>query len=89
MDGGQSKDTDAQFISFHDFPSISHAGNSEGQLVIGASTHQPFNNLPNDSMGIVEDLQEMPDKTAGVSLQLLAELLYFVFLSVGKYYGDL
>lgn len=69
MDGGQSKDTDAQFISFHDFPSISHAGNSEGQLGTGVSTHQPFNNLPNDSMGIgiIEDLQGMPDKTEGTT----------------------
>lgn len=67
MDGGQSKDTDTQFISFHDFPSISHASNSEGQLGTGPPVHQPFNNLPNDSMGIgiVEDLQKMPDKTAG------------------------
>lgn len=67
MDGGQSKDTDAQFISFNDFPSISHAGNTEGQLGIGASTRQPFNNLPNDStgIGIIEDLHGMPDKTEG------------------------
>ncbi|KAG5324237.1 YIPF1 protein, partial [Pseudoatta argentina] len=65
MNGGQSKDTDPQFISFHDFPSISHAENSEGQLGTGASTHQPFNNLSNDSIGIgmIENLQGMPAKT--------------------------
>ncbi|XP_012541052.1 protein YIPF2 isoform X2 [Monomorium pharaonis] len=69
MDGGQSKDTDTQFISFHDFPSISHAGNTEGQLGTGASTQQSFNNLPNDSMGIgiMEDLQGMPNKTEGIA----------------------
>jgi len=68
MDGGQSKDTDPQFISFHDFPSMSHAENSEGQLGTGASTHQPFNNLSNDSMGIgmIEDLQGMPAKIEGL-----------------------
>lgn len=67
MDGGQSKDTDAQFISFHDFPSISHADNSEGQLGTGASTQQPYNNLSSNSMGIgiIEDLQGMPDKSEG------------------------
>jgi len=68
MDGGQPKNTDAQFISFHDFPSISHAGNTEGQLGTGASIHQPFNNIPNDStgIGIIEDLQGMPNKTEGL-----------------------
>ncbi|KYN00668.1 PREDICTED: protein YIPF1 [Cyphomyrmex costatus] len=65
MDSGQSKDTDSQFISFHDFSSISHAGNSEGQLGTGTSAHQPFNDLSNDSVdiGIIEDLQGMPAKT--------------------------
>ncbi|XP_011167194.2 protein YIPF1 [Solenopsis invicta] len=69
MDGGQSKDTDAQFISFHDFPSISHADNSEGQLGTGASTQQPYNNLSSNSMGIgiIEDLQGMPDKSEGAA----------------------
>ncbi|XP_018307631.1 protein YIPF1 [Mycetomoellerius zeteki] len=70
MDGGQSKDTDPQFISFHDFPSsISHADNSEGQLGTGASTHQPFNNLPNDSIdiGMIEDLQGIPAKTEDIA----------------------
>jgi hypothetical protein len=63
MDGNQLKNTDPQFMSFHDFP-ISHASNVEGQL--GAST-QPFNNLSNDSTGIgmVEDLQGMPDRSEG------------------------
>lgn len=81
MDGGQSKDTDAQFISFHDFPSISHAGNSEGQLGTGASTHQPFNNLPSDSMGIgmIEDLQGMPNKTEGFQFSLLKSFCVSVF----------
>lgn len=84
MDGDQAKDADAQFISFHDFPSISHASNSEGQLGTGASTHQPFNNLPNDSMGIgiMEDLQGLPDKTTGFSLSLL----YSVFLLINISY---
>ncbi|EZA50618.1 hypothetical protein DMN91_004323 [Ooceraea biroi] len=62
MDGGQPKNTDPQFMSFQDFPSISYAGNAEGQL--GAST-QPFNNLSNDStgIGIIEDLQGIPGRS--------------------------
>ncbi|XP_072745762.1 protein YIPF1 [Anoplolepis gracilipes] len=65
MDSGQTNNTSSQFISFHDFPSMSHAGNTEGQANTGTSTNQPFNNLSNDStgIGIVEDLQGIPDKT--------------------------
>ncbi|KAL0107729.1 hypothetical protein PUN28_014781 [Cardiocondyla obscurior] len=66
MDGSQMKDADAQFISFHDFPSLSHAGNPEGQLGTGPSTHQSFTNtnLRNDTTGVgmMEDLQGMPGK---------------------------
>lgn len=64
MDGNQPKNTDSQFISFHDFAPINQAGNAEGQLGTGSSTHQPFNNLSNDStgIGIMEDLQGMPVK---------------------------
>ncbi|XP_029173905.1 protein YIPF2 [Nylanderia fulva] len=69
MDGGPTKNTDSQFISFHDFPSMSHADNPDGQLNTGTSTHQPFHNLSNDStgIGIVEDLQGIPNKTEGTS----------------------
>lgn len=64
MDSGQSKNADPQFMSFHDFPSIDTTSNVDGQL--GAST-QAFNNLSNDStgIGIVEDLQGMPDRNEG------------------------
>ncbi|XP_011868187.1 PREDICTED: protein YIPF1 [Vollenhovia emeryi] len=79
MDVGQSKDTDAQFISFHDFPTISHAGNADGQLGTGASTHEPFHNLPNDSLGvgIVEDLQGIPDKTEDTAQRSFWTIEYY------------
>lgn len=62
---GPTKNTDSQFISFNDFPSMSHAGNPDGQLNTGAAVHQPFHNLSNDStgIGIVEDLQGITNKT--------------------------
>ncbi|KAL6265593.1 hypothetical protein P5V15_002388 [Pogonomyrmex californicus] len=84
MEGGQSKDTDTQFISFHDFPSMSHAGNTEGQLGSGTSTQPPFNNLPNDSMGIgmIEDLQGMPDKTEGTPRSFWTIEYYQKFFNV-------
>lgn len=86
MDGGQTKSTDSQFISFHDFPSISHAGNSDGQLNTGTSTHQPFNNLSNDStgIGIVEDLQGIPDKTDGIHNYAPRKISIPYFLSINK-----
>ena len=67
MDGSQ-KTSDSQFISFQDFPSINHEGNSgQAQLDVNASSHQGFNNLSNDptGMGIIEDLQGMPNKNEG------------------------
>lgn len=70
MDGNQTNVNDPQFISFQDFPSINHGGNiGQAQLNINASTHQGFNNLPNDAtgIGIIEDLQGMPDKTEATS----------------------
>lgn len=70
MDDGQSKSTDSQFMSFHDFAPISQAGNTEGQLSTGSSTHQPFNNLSNDStgIGIIDDLQGIPNKNESLYL---------------------
>ncbi|XP_012227259.1 protein YIPF1 [Linepithema humile] len=64
MDGDQLKNTDQQFITFHDFSPINQASNTGGQLETAAATHQPFNNLSNDStgIGIIEDLQGMPNK---------------------------
>ncbi|KAG6803408.1 protein YIPF1 [Apis mellifera caucasica] len=65
MDGNQSKASDSQFISFQDFPSINHEGNiTQAQLDINTTTHQGFNNLSSDTsgIGIIEDLQGMPDK---------------------------
>ncbi|XP_043597098.1 protein YIPF1 isoform X3 [Bombus pyrosoma] len=70
MDGSQSKASDSQFISFQDFPSINHEGNiGQAQLDVNTSSHQGFNNLSNDptGIGIIEDLQGMPDKTASHS----------------------
>lgn len=70
MDGNQTNVSDPQFISFQDFPSINHGGNiGQAQLNINASTHQGFNNLPNDAtgIGIIEDLQGIPDKTEATS----------------------
>ncbi|XP_012174032.1 protein YIPF1 isoform X2 [Bombus terrestris] len=66
MDGSQSKTSDSQFISFQDFPSINHEGNiGQAQLDVNTSSHQGFNNLSNDptGIGIIEDLQGMPDKS--------------------------
>ncbi|CAK9819593.1 Protein YIPF1 [Anthophora plagiata] len=66
MDETQTKASDSQFISFQDFPSIHHEGDiGQAQLNINASSHQSFNNLTNDptGLGIIEDLQGMPDKT--------------------------
>ncbi|EFN80328.1 Protein YIPF1 [Harpegnathos saltator] len=79
MDGGQSKNTDSQFISFHDFAPISQAGNAEGQLGTGPSTHQPFNNLPNDStgIGIIEDLQGIPSKNENNSQHSFWTIEYY------------
>lgn len=72
MDGNQSKASDSQFISFQDFPSINHEGNiTQAQLDINTTTHQGFNNLSNDTsgIGIIEDLQGMPDKNEGLFLK--------------------
>ncbi|KAK2587261.1 hypothetical protein KPH14_002997 [Odynerus spinipes] len=69
MDGDRTKNIDSQFISFHDFASINQPGNiGQAQLDIGASTHQPFNNLTNDAtgVGILEDLEGLPDRNEGV-----------------------
>ncbi|XP_076237660.1 protein YIPF1 [Calliopsis andreniformis] len=66
MDGNQSKASDTQFISFQDFPSIHQEGNlGQAQINVNTSTHQGFNNLSNDAagIGIIEDLQGLPDKT--------------------------
>ncbi|XP_043253175.1 protein YIPF1 [Colletes gigas] len=66
MDGSQSQANEQQFISFQDFPSIHHEGNiGQAQLNVHASSHQTFNNLSNDAtgIGIIEDLQGMPDKS--------------------------
>ncbi|XP_014483432.1 PREDICTED: protein YIPF1 [Dinoponera quadriceps] len=79
MDGGQPKNTDSQFISFNDFTPISQAGNTEGQLGTGPSTHQPFNNLPNDStgVGIIEDLQGLPNKNESNSQHSFWAIEYY------------
>lgn len=75
---GQSKNTDSQFISFHDdFPPTSHADNAVGQLDTGASViHQPFSNLSNDStgIGIIEDLQGIHDSKGQGSIMSLSLL---------------
>lgn len=68
MDGNQTQASDSQFISFQDFPSINHGGNNDqAQLHVHTSSHQGFSNLSNDStgIGIIEDLQGMPDKSEG------------------------
>jgi len=71
MDGDHSRNADPQFITFHDFSPINQAGNTEGQLDTGVvphvATHQPFNNLSNDStgIGIIEDLQGIHNKNEG------------------------
>lgn len=66
MDGGPQKIPESQFISFQDFPSLHHGTNTgQAQLDI-SSNHQTFNsNLTNDAtgIGIIEDLQDMPDKS--------------------------
>lgn len=70
MDRNQTNVNDPQFISFQDFPSINHGGDiGQAQLNINASTHQGFNNLPNDAtgIGIIEDLQGMPDRNEATS----------------------
>ncbi|XP_076676153.1 protein YIPF1 [Andrena cerasifolii] len=70
MDGNQANVNDQQFISFQDFPSINHDGDiGQAQLNVNTSTHQGFTNLPNDStgIGIIEDLQGMPDKDEATS----------------------
>ncbi|XP_076760198.1 protein YIPF1 [Xylocopa sonorina] len=70
MDGSQSKASESQFISFQDFPSINHEGNiGQAQLSINTSSHQSFNNLSNDptGIGIIEDLQGMPDRNEATS----------------------
>lgn len=84
MDGDQTKNANSQFISFHDFPTISHASNSEGQLNTGTSTHQPFNNLSNDStgIGIIEDLQGIPDKTNAAQRNFWTVEYYQKFFNV-------
>lgn len=65
MDGDQSRErnADSQFITF-DFSPTNQAGSTVGQLETVAATHQPFNNLPNDTtgIGIIEDLQGIPAK---------------------------
>lgn len=87
MDSGQTKNTNSQFISFHDFPSMSHASNLEGQMNTGTSTHQPFNNLSNDStgIGIIEDLQGIPDKTDGIHNYMFLQKSLFNFISINKF----
>lgn len=75
MDVNQTKSSDSQFISFEDFPPINHEGNiGQAQININASTHQGFNNLPNDTtgIGIMEDLQGMPDKNEGLYMDSLS-----------------
>ncbi|XP_014610758.1 PREDICTED: protein YIPF1 [Polistes canadensis] len=65
MEGDRTKNTDSQFISFHDFSTMNQQSNvGQAQLDIGASTHQNFNNLPNDStgIGILEDLEGIPNR---------------------------
>ncbi|XP_046835396.1 protein YIPF1 [Vespa crabro] len=69
MDGDRTKNTDSQFISFHDFSTMNQPSNvGQAQLDIGASTHQTFNNLPNDStgIGIIEDLHGIPNRNEDI-----------------------
>ncbi|KAK9295538.1 hypothetical protein QLX08_010176 [Tetragonisca angustula] len=85
MDGSQSKASDSQFISFQDFPSIDHEGNiGQAQLDVNASSHQGFNNLSNDptGMGIIEDLQGMPNKNEAVSHSFWTIEYYQKFFNV-------
>ncbi|OAD61257.1 Protein YIPF1, partial [Eufriesea mexicana] len=80
MDGSQSKATDSQFIVFQDFPSINHEGNiNQAQLDINTSSHQGFNNLSNDNtgMGIIEDLQGLPDKDEATSSHSFWTIEYY------------
>ncbi|PBC34272.1 protein YIPF1 [Apis cerana] len=80
MDGNQSKASDSQFISFQDFPSINHEGNiTQAQLDINTTTHQGFNNLSNDTsgIGIIEDLQGMPDKNEANSSRNFWTIEYY------------
>ncbi|XP_050583419.1 protein YIPF1 isoform X1 [Bombus affinis] len=85
MDGSQSKTSDSQFISFQDFPSINHEGNiGQAQLDVNTSSHQGFNNLSNDptGIGIIEDLQGMPDKSEAASHSFWTIEYYQKFFNV-------
>ncbi|XP_043597079.1 protein YIPF1 isoform X1 [Bombus pyrosoma] len=85
MDGSQSKASDSQFISFQDFPSINHEGNiGQAQLDVNTSSHQGFNNLSNDptGIGIIEDLQGMPDKSEAASHSFWTIEYYQKFFNV-------
>lgn len=85
MDGSQSKISDSQFISFQDFPSINHEGNiGQAQLDVNTSSHQGFNNLSNDptGIGIIEDLQGMPDKSEATSHNFWTIEYYQKFFNV-------
>ncbi|XP_060817692.1 protein YIPF1 [Bombus pascuorum] len=85
MDGSQSKTSDSQFISFQDFPSINHEGNiGQAQLDVNTSSHQGFNNLSNDptGIGIIEDLQGMPDKSEAASRNFWTIEYYQKFFNV-------
>ncbi|XP_017884201.1 protein YIPF1 [Ceratina calcarata] len=80
MDGNQTRTNDTQFISFQDFPSINHEGNSnQAQLNVNTSTHQGFSNLPNDptGIGIIDDLEGMPDKNEATSSHSFWTIEYY------------
>ncbi|XP_053974901.1 protein YIPF1 isoform X1 [Hylaeus volcanicus] len=80
MDGSQTQGNDQQFISFQDFPPIHHEGNiGQAQLNVHASSHQAFNNLSNDTTGVgmIEDLQGMPDKNEDISPRSFWTIEYY------------
>ncbi|KZC04379.1 PREDICTED: protein YIPF1 [Dufourea novaeangliae] len=81
MDGNQTESSDSQFISFQDFPSINHGDNiiGQAQLNVHTSSHQGFNNLSNDptGIGIIEDLQGMPDKSEATSSRNFWTIEYY------------
>ncbi|XP_078047649.1 protein YIPF1 [Augochlora pura] len=85
MDRSQTQPSESQFISFQDFPSINHGGTGDqAQLHVHTSSHQGFNNLSNDptGIGIIEDLQGMPDKSEATSHSFWTIEYYQKFFNV-------
>lgn len=89
MDGAPQKIPESQFMSFQDFPSLHHgASTGQAQLDI-SSNHQTFNsNLTNDTtgIGILEDLQDMPDKSEATQSRSFWTIEYYQkFFNINTY----